>query len=326
MYGNTHPQPKQAAGGQQDGSKREQQYPSTVITVINGRDKVIDFRDNLNPASKMDYAMMHGEGGKDHARVSTIKIVLCDYSGGTGPGNSKTVSCNIDVATVYRLLYASSHFWMERVKSSTQPAPSTDAPMPVITQKGINDLQKAYEDVTNAYKQVKAWVDNGETDKIADVLSLLAPIGTNIKSSLHDIHQPAAPSGNDNTGALQIVSQDKIIIPNKDENGKSLVTKLSIVRQESAQNGQKRTYPWIIKITNARAFGKQQARGGTTFDSSTMSDEVSLSIFVSDEDLYRCMVRVKRFIETWENVFCLSSIQEADTNRLAWINEKMQNQ
>lgn len=322
MYGNSN-QPQTKQQGTQHGQQskgQERQYPSSVIAVINGRDKVIDFRDNLNPASKLDYAMMHGEGGKNHARVSTIKLVLCDYSAGTGQGVSKTVSCNIDVATTYRILDAARYFWLERIKDQSAPLPAANN-LPVIPQSGITKLQTAHSELSKAYKQIKSWQDSGETAKLADVLEMLSPVGTNIKDAIHEIRKPTTPASqpSSGTGTVQIVSQDKIILPNKDENGKSLVTKLSVVRQDRAQNGQRRTYPWIFTITNARALGKTQQNGGTTYDSSTMSDEVTLNIFASDEDVWRCMVRVTRFIETWENVFCLGDIQEAVSNRLAWI-------
>ena len=76
---------------------------STIIAKANGKDKVIDFRDYLNLANTDEYAMMHGIGGEKHARVSVIKVVICDYTHGTGE-NSKTVNANISPTTVAKLL------------------------------------------------------------------------------------------------------------------------------------------------------------------------------------------------------------------------------
>lgn len=332
MYGNSptkvpaqgvgQPQPtqsptqhaQQAAGGQQ------QNYPSQVIANINARNQVIDFRDNLNPATKKDYAQMHGEGGKDHARVSTIKLVLCDFSAGKGPGVSKTVSCNIDTATAYRLMDAARYFWLEKVKGGTSSFASPNIPSsPMIQQNGVDQLSAAYSAIHQLYKSIK---DNSASGAVnpSYVLGQLEPIGQNLKFAMQSI----TSAGNIQTqssqpqGAVSIISQDKIIMQNQNGQGKSLVTKLSIVRQAFARDGSPRIYPWIFSITNARAFGKTQATGGTTYDPATLSDKVDLSIYASDEDVYRCMIRVIRFIESWENVFCLGNIQEAVTNRFSW--------
>lgn len=76
---------------------------NTIIAKTNGKDKVIDFRDCLNLANKDDYAMMHGIGGKEHARTSVIKLTICDYTAGKGE-LSKTVSANISPATMREIV------------------------------------------------------------------------------------------------------------------------------------------------------------------------------------------------------------------------------
>lgn len=336
MYGNrvnqnqqqaqqVQPQQSQQARPQQTQQRQQQrkQTSSSVIAVINAKNKVIDFRDNLNPAQKTDYAMMHGEGGSKHSRVSTIKMFLCDYSAGTGQGNSRTVSCNITVDIAYRILDAARMFALGKMKQPTVNAPAASSAFPVITEGGIDMLTNAYKDMHKAYQTISDWTksegDSAEDSKLKEILNMLHPIGTNLKNGLQCIAKPAmandanAAPAVTNNGTVQIVMQDKIILQNKDANGKSLVTKLSISRQERTKNGQLRTYPWIFTITNARAFGKTQPTGGTTYDSSSMSDDVTLNIMASDEDVYRCFLRVTRYIESWENVFCLSAIQQGSS-------------
>ena len=53
---------------------------SKQICKVHGKDKVIDFRDGLHYANYVDFANIHGVGGKKHAPNSTIQVVLCDYS------------------------------------------------------------------------------------------------------------------------------------------------------------------------------------------------------------------------------------------------------
>lgn len=334
MYGNrvnqnpqqnqqARPQQNQQAQPQQAQQRQQQkthQTPSSVIAVINAKNKVIDFRDNLNPAQKTDYAMMHGEGGSKHSRVSTIKMFLCDYSAGTGQGNSRTVSCNITVDIAYRILDAARMFALGKMKQPAGNAPTAAPVFPIITESGIDMLMTAYKDMHKTYQKVSDWCKSGDDSagdqNLKEILNMLQPIGTNLKNGIQCIAKPSAANDANaapvatNNGTVQIVSQDKIILQNKDANGKSLVTKLNISRQERTKNGQLRTYPWIFTITNARAFGKTQPTGGTTYDSSSMSDDVTLNIMASDEDVYRCFLRITRYIESWENVFCLSAIQQ----------------
>lgn len=69
---------------------------SQKCAKVNGKDKVIDFTGNLSMANLEDFAMVHGCGGKSHARNSTISAAICDYTKGTGEA-SVTVRFGIDV-------------------------------------------------------------------------------------------------------------------------------------------------------------------------------------------------------------------------------------
>lgn len=71
-------------------------YISQKCAKVNGNNKVIDFNGFLTQAKMEDFAMVHGCGGKGHARNSTIGITICDYTRGKNE-NSVTVKYNIDV-------------------------------------------------------------------------------------------------------------------------------------------------------------------------------------------------------------------------------------
>ena len=80
-------------------------YVSTKIVNFHYLGKAIDFNALLVPAKEEDFAMIHGCGGKDHAKNSTIGVVICDHSKGTG-NKSLTLRYNIDVHDIDLLRYA----------------------------------------------------------------------------------------------------------------------------------------------------------------------------------------------------------------------------
>lgn len=91
-------------GGASDSSN---EYISQKIYKINGKDKVIDFTSKLVKAKLNDFANVHGCGGKDHAPNSTIGVVICDYTKGTGD-NSVTMRFNMDVEDMTLLYHVSN--------------------------------------------------------------------------------------------------------------------------------------------------------------------------------------------------------------------------
>jgi hypothetical protein len=94
--------PQQAA---QSTSQKVQVYISTKIINFHSATKAIDFNSLLVPAKKEDFAMIHGCGGKNHAKNSTIGVVICDHSKGTGD-KSLTLRYNIDVHAIDELYQA----------------------------------------------------------------------------------------------------------------------------------------------------------------------------------------------------------------------------
>lgn len=111
---------------------------NTIIAKTNGKDKVIDFRDCLNLANKDDYAMMHGIGGKEHARTSVIKLTICDYTAGKGE-LSKTVSANISPATCEKLF--------EVCKRNIGTLVVDDNVAPLVEQRSHNKKQNKIADM-----------------------------------------------------------------------------------------------------------------------------------------------------------------------------------
>ena len=109
----TNPAPQQRAV-QSDSMPQQTAQPtphtakvfiSTKIKNFHYAGKAIDFNGLLVPAKAEDFAMIHGCGGKDHAKNSTIGVVICDHSKGTG-NKSLTLRYNIDVHDIDLLRHA----------------------------------------------------------------------------------------------------------------------------------------------------------------------------------------------------------------------------
>lgn len=114
---------------------------SKTITKTNGKDKVIDFRDNLVVANTQDYANIHGVGGKAHAPNSTIRCTICDFTKGKGE-NSVTVSANIAVDVINRLYCVAE----KQITNSEQEN------VLQITQESLNNFKQVYSALESAYK------------------------------------------------------------------------------------------------------------------------------------------------------------------------------
>ena len=116
---------------------------SATITKTNGRNKVIDFRDNLVIANTKDYANIHGVGGKDHAPNSTIRCTICDYTKGKGE-NSVTVSANVAVDVINRLYFAAE----KQITNSEQGKGLK------ITEASANKFKQVYSELKSTYQAI----------------------------------------------------------------------------------------------------------------------------------------------------------------------------
>lgn len=276
-----------------------------MICKTNGRNKVVDFRDNLIPSGVDDYAMLHGAGGKNHAIKSTIKMTICDFSKGTGEGNSITASANLSpdkIATLYLVA--------EAAMRPVSPQQIT------ITEAGAKELAEAKEAAASLYRMMKK--DDAD---IAGCRDILAKAGAKIGSAMTGI------SRNENKGGPSYTyTQDRVNIHAKKPDGTAPVNKLFIERAGVRKDGALATYPWLLKIVNGIAMPKESATGSCTYDPSTFRVEREAFIQVSDADMFRMLERCQAFIRVWENATCipqvLQGLQAVETERLEWAQNR----
>lgn len=93
--------------------------------------------------------------------------------------------------------------------------------------------------------------------------------------------------------------QEKIFgEPNK--NGKSMVTKLRIIRAATGADGKVRKYPWYVEIANGTGKKVKTENGGIIIQSQSYEEDRKVYVNINDLDFFRLMSRVSKFITTWE--------------------------
>lgn len=247
-----------------------------VIAKANGKDKVIDFRNNLVLTTVEDYAEMHGSGGKNYN--STIRCTICDYSKGKGDA-SVTVGTNFDIGVIYTLYEIAKEY-------------IANADGSVISSNGTMALNDAKKNLLQIYSSIQK--------KKEVSLDFVKKTGELLSSAITDITESADYS----------YTQDKINVHNKDSNGIAPVTRV-MISHHAYYKGTKSSYPWYIKITSGKAPVITKEGGATTFNSKDLKVEGEAFMNVSDTDMFRMLQRVTRFIESWENTTYIPLLRTA---------------
>lgn len=256
-----------------------------IITKVNAKDKVLDFRDNLIVSGPSAYAMLHGMGGKKHAMKSTIKVVICDYSRGTGE-NSVTVSTNIS-PDVVSYLYKMSE---QAMQTSSLSNFSLSISSKTALRNVIAQLGKVRNDVANG--------------RLAEDVPALSEQITAMGKALASVVKEIEPQ---EAGPAFQYEQQRVNPYQIDANGMAPVSYLTIQRN-GLRNGAKARYPWQIAIKSGIARVVQQANGACSFDGKSFQCQGQAAIFISDQDMYRMMFQCVHFISVWENAMCLQQV------------------
>ena len=255
---------------------------SKTITSTKTTKKAIDFRANLSASGTEHFAALHGQGGKN-GRKSTIKAVLCDYSNGTGKGNSHTVDANLSVDTMAKLYEVAKQAILPR-NSNTN---SLTADASVATM-----LAQAKDAASALYKEL-----NGkETVDKAAALAGVARVGKMIAAVQAGV-KPAADYGPEYKYSQTRVNTYAI----DKATGIAPVSLLSVQRQPLRSNGEVARNPWVIKVTNGKAKSITTETGSVNYDRNSFQKEDEVSVMLSDDDMFRMMDACHRYITVWEN-------------------------
>lgn len=287
---------------------------STIITKVNGRDKVIDFRDGLVPARLEDYANLHGTGGSHHAPNSVIKVYVCDYSAGKGE-KSRTVSANLTPEVCEQL------FEVCKRNIGTQVVDGNFAffeeeRAAVRKQNKLAEMQIYL--IKHGSSLIRRYLEASEKPTAATMLASIQQI---MDKSLQKLEASEAGTA---TAAMPLpqhmdfnYTQDRVhnYDGKKEENGYAPVQRLQIWHQAYRKDGALSNYPWTVKIINGMAKVQEQQNGATTFSASTLTNTTEAFIQVSDNDMFKMMSKVNHFVRVWEDVVAADIVKKGESQR-----------
>ena len=92
-----------------------------------------------------------------------------------------------------------------------------------------------------------------------------------------------------------------------DEDGLSIVTKLSIKRFDTDTKGEKRRYPWIAEIENGRGIAVRNSNGGTYCQKNSYICDAQVSVNVNDLDMFRLFAKTEAWIRAFEQEYAFRS-------------------
>jgi len=105
-------------------------------------------------------------------------------------------------------------------------------------------------------------------------------------------------------------AEDKIF-GKPDDQGLSMVTKVSIKRASIGADGKPRNYPWCIQVENGRAVKETTSLGGVHIKKGSYQKGRSVFVNINDYDFFRLMQQTSRYIEVWELTNGPKRIREA---------------
>lgn len=312
---------------------------SDVITRTHGKDRVIDFRDGLEPAQPEQYAAMHQVGGKKNGKnyPSVIKIFLCDFSGGTGE-RSITVSANIEPTLCYE--------WLEVCKMNlgcvvvpyyekgqSKGGTSGRGDLTANQFKKIRDEISAANCMAGSFslvlKSIIFWLKDLVLGRLPQgSRESYMGLGSRLKTVMERETQIVEYQQGKKETALTLARgidytyvQDKVNVYRQGQEGYAPVSRLLVSRKSFRSDGDAATYPWTVKITTGEALVVEKEDGATTYRADTMRNRQEAYIYLSDRDFFRMMVRITRYIEIWEDAFCIPVINNGINQKIIERNQ-----
>ena len=93
--------------------------------------------------------------------------------------------------------------------------------------------------------------------------------------------------------------QEKIF-GDPDENGQSIVRKMTISRYDLDSQGEIRRYPWYVEIQNGVGTMAYNTNGGSYCEKGTYQCQKKVSIYLNDRDMFALFARAEAYIRAFE--------------------------
>lgn len=272
------------------------------IAIFQTGKKLLEFKDNLNPATAENYANVHCCGGKKGI-PSRIGLLALDYSTGTGADKTKSAAANLSVSEVRRL-HAMATACITAGGLGGTRCEAGEAVLRTVKNKHAEVMKL----LTKIYKEAEQGSKTISLEQLAKVGAALRDIDFKIPN-VQDVN----------------FTSDKIIAAKKDKNGRAPVTRLNISRTVAdPKTGELRRYPWYVRITNGTAEPNQTTTGGTAYKGNTFTMISEVFVNLTDEDMYRCLSDVVNFIGLWEMTNVISVIEQGQAQYASEAIERAQ--
>lgn len=263
---------------------------SNQIVKINGKNKLIEFLDDLSVARTEFYAYQHSGTGEKRDRegwndYSRIKVRILDYSAKNNGGESVMSAFNLTPGQIRRL--AKDAFAVPERYEAYKNA-----------QKVLEAVNESNEKSIDAMYQNSLLINR----KLTVIAGMLLKLFDNPDAVLNDNQKQKLKALPTECTVKPVAlepfrysfSQEKIsVVQNSD---KGIVTKL-YVNFDSSKN-----QPWLIKIENGTGTPIETETGGTACKAGSFKSESSTFIMLKTADFQEAMLRVVSFIDTFETV------------------------
>lgn len=113
------------------------------------------------------------------------------------------------------------------------------------------------------------------------------------------------------TGVEMFDFTEEKIFGDPDQNGMSMVTKVSIKRVSVRQDGTPSNYPWCIVVENGLGAKEQAQTGGVYMKKGSYRKLAGVFVNLNDYDFFKLILQTSRYINAWELANAPSRIREA---------------
>jgi hypothetical protein len=266
-----------------------------VIATAAIKDKFLDFRDALTIAYLEDYAMIQGIGGKNHAPNSGIRLLIQDNTGKSAvPTANAIVPCYV-INQMFEVCRENLCAPKSDKASRTQPKAVRVTGMEAM-QTSINTIGTALATLFGGSMAAAANIIRNKGSEAGP----LADFGGAIKKAytvFTQAPQAVVPSSPYTEFAYH---QDRVNIYKKDAEGFCPVNSCDIKRTQYRNDGQISDNPWSIIISTYEAKAVEHDNGTFSPDMKSMRGQSRLFVQISDQEMWRCVYAVERFIRLWE--------------------------
>ncbi len=280
----------------------------TIITA-NTKDKILEFRNAMTLAYLEDYANIQGRGGQKHAPRSGIRMIIQDNSGKV---TVKTLDAIIPTYVLAQIL--------EVCRDNLYAPQDEKAPQKGSKITGMDSVPVNILTLTSAFSAFISKCMRASANivlKKGNAAGPFADFGAVFKETAALFSTPVQDLNTTHPYTEYAYHQDRLNTYKKDKEGFCPYTSCDIKREQYRDNNGSKELsksPWMIMITTQDVIAVVDQEKGTSYPKmSTSKNKCSLTINISDSEMYKCMHHVEHFVQLWEIAYGVPLIKNGIT-------------